>query len=35
MVLRDLILTVSTFVGYGSLKTTEFYCFYFGKGVGV
>ena len=31
MVLKELILAVSTFSGYGSLERTEFNSFYFGR----
>ena len=35
MVLKELILTVSTLGGCGSLEKTDFNSFYFGKGVAV
>ena len=34
-VLKELILTVSTLQGCGSLERTDFNSFYFGKGVAV
>ena len=35
MVLKELILTLSTLGRYGSLERTDFNSFYFGKGVAV